>query len=484
VAWQHRGVIGKGHDDLLQRATHGLEIATRQIRASDPLVEQHVAAEQERLFALYVEHHRSRGVPRSVPNDQPHPSYVQHLVIAQFAHIIGLGELQRAGRQGLNMGAHVVTDKVQRVGQPFTIRTVDPCWRAVIPAHRDDRPGVVQVPVSDHHRNGLKPVLGHRVGHRSCAVLAGIHDEALLSVSRGHDPAVRGPWASRKSDNEHWRRLPVCLVHSTTVTTSRRERQLAEAKRARQAHRRRQARRHRARIAIAVLTLAVSIATLALVWRPWDRANEQGDTTGSPTAQAETTDQTQTNADGVCQTPAAPRADNLTFSRYEPDAADGVTSIEFGTNCGPITIGLDSRSPETAASMAFLAKSGYFDGIRCHRVTTAGIFVLQCGDPRGDGTGGPGYTIPDENLPPVNANGVAVYPRGIVAMANAGPQTGGSQFFIVYRDSPLPPNYTVWGQISAGIDTIDYVADGGVNGGGPDGVPTRALQFTSATLKP
>jgi peptidyl-prolyl cis-trans isomerase B (cyclophilin B) len=257
------------------------------------------------------------------------------------------------------------------------------------------------------------------------------------------------------------------------VTTSRRERQLAEAKRARQEQRRRDARRRQATTTIAVVAVLLGIVALFLVWRPWDTSPEQA----APVVTSPT-------SDGVCSTPDEPRADNLTFGTYDPQAADGVTSLEFGTNCGPITIGLDSRSPQTAASMAFLAKSGYFDGVRCHRVTTAGIFVLQCGDPRGNGTGGPGYTIPDENLPPINANGVALYPRGIVAMANAGPDTGGSQFFIVYRDSPLPPNYTVWGQISAGIDTVDYVADGGVSGGGADGVPTRPLQFTSATLKP
>jgi peptidyl-prolyl cis-trans isomerase B (cyclophilin B) len=412
-------------------------------------------------------------VPGSVADSQGQSSKFEEFIVTHLANIVGLGELQGACCQGLDMGTHLVPNEVQRVRQPLAIRSVDPGRCLVIATNRDDRPGVIEVPVRHQDGHGLQPVLSHGVRHGPCTVLSRIHDEALLPAPRGHDPAVCGPRACRETNDEHWRRLPVRLVHSTTVTTSRRERQLAEAKRARQAKRHRDARRRRATTAVAVLTVLIGVVALALVWRPWENSPEQA----APVITSPT-------SDGVCRTPEEPRADNLNFATYDSSAADGVTSLQFDTNCGPITIGLDSRSPETAASMAFLAKSGYFDGVRCHRVTTAGIYVLQCGDPRGNGTGGPGYTIPDENLPTINDNGVALYPRGIVAMANAGPGTGGSQFFIVYRDSPLPPNYTVWGQISAGIDTIDYVADGGVSGGGADGVPTRPLQFTSVTLKP
>jgi cyclophilin family peptidyl-prolyl cis-trans isomerase len=116
-------------------------------------------------------------------------------------------------------------------------------------------------------------------------------------------------------------------------------------------------------------------------------------------------------------------------------------------------------------------------------LTTDGIFVLQCGDPTGTGTGSPGYTTPDENLEAVAAdfedagNGQVIYPRGTIAMANSGPNTNGSQFFIVYKDSPLAPAYTVVGQLTKGLEIIDAVAAEGVAGGAADGKPAQALEL-------
>src|SRR6478735_8703463 len=128
--------------------------------------------------------------------------------------------------------------------------------------------------------------------------------------------------------------------------------------------------------------------------------------------------------------------------------------------------------------MTFLSdRDGYFDNTMCHRLTTEGIYVLQCGDPKGDGTGGPGFTIPDENLPKAGADGTAVYKRGTVAMANAGPGTTGSQFFLVYKDSPLPPNYTVVGEITQGLDVLDHIAAQGTADGSGDGAPKQPVQI-------
>jgi peptidyl-prolyl cis-trans isomerase B (cyclophilin B) len=131
--------------------------------------------------------------------------------------------------------------------------------------------------------------------------------------------------------------------------------------------------------------------------------------------------------------------------------------------------------------MLWLAGEGYFDSTVCHRLTTEGIYVLQCGDPTATGTGGPGYTVPDENLP---AEGGVNYPAGTVAMANAGPGTAGSQFFLVYQDTTLPPNYTIWGTVTSGLDVVERIAGAGVSGGGSDGAPAAPIGIVTATSDP
>ncbi|UGT43134.1 peptidylprolyl isomerase [Nocardia yamanashiensis] len=146
------------------------------------------------------------------------------------------------------------------------------------------------------------------------------------------------------------------------------------------------------------------------------------------------------------------------------------------SNCGTISIDLDAaRAPRTVNSFVMLAGERYFDHTRCHRLTTEGIYVLQCGDPTGTGTGGPGYKFADENL------SGATYPAGTVAMANAGPNTNGSQFFLVYKDSQLPPNYTPFGKISGGLDVVRNIASAGVKGGGGDGSPADDIVLDAVT---
>jgi peptidyl-prolyl cis-trans isomerase B (cyclophilin B) len=325
-------------------------------------------------------------------------------------------------------------------------------------------------------------MLSNNLGNTRTTVLARINDDALLSLARGEDPAVGAPGTCRESDDEHSRRLPGVLVHSDFVTDRNRDQRLARARDERRAQRarKRQARRRLVAIGSIVAVLLLLVAGFLI------SRSGQSDETALPdgTASPDTTGASPAPApESTCAPAQQPRTDDIQFPDWDRSADDGVVSLDIETNCGLLTIGLDSRAPETTSSMAFLSREGYFNGVRCHRVTTAGIFVVQCGDPAGNGTGGPGYSLPDENLPPINDKGVAVYPRGTVAMANAGPGTGGSQFFIVYRDSPLPPNYTVWGQVSRGIDIVDYVADGGVVDGGPDGQLARPLQFTAVTLR-
>ena len=161
-------------------------------------------------------------------------------------------------------------------------------------------------------------------------------------------------------------------------------------------------------------------------------------------------------------------------------SAEQNVEFSFQTNQGEIVIeAFPNKAPLTVNAMASLAQNKYFDGTICHRLTTAGIFVLQCGDPTGTGTGGPGFNIPDENLPqPVENN----YPAGTVAMANAGPNTSGSQFFLVYQDTSLGPDYTIWGKITKGLQIVQSIAASGVIDGGTDGAPAQSVTIESVNV--
>ena len=129
---------------------------------------------------------------------------------------------------------------------------------------------------------------------------------------------------------------------------------------------------------------------------------------------------------------------------------EGAITVVLETSCGPLEIELDpSVAPETVNSFVFLAESGFLDGSVSHRIIPG--FMMQAGDQTATGIGGPGYTIPDEF--PAESG----YDRGVVAMANAGPGTTGSQFFIMFADGPLPPNYTIFGKVVDGLDTLDRI---------------------------
>jgi peptidyl-prolyl cis-trans isomerase B (cyclophilin B) len=166
-------------------------------------------------------------------------------------------------------------------------------------------------------------------------------------------------------------------------------------------------------------------------------------------------------------------------------------SVSMSTNQGNLGLLLDNaKAPCTVNSFASLAQQGYFNDTPCHRLTTSPtLSVLQCGDPTGKGTGGPGYKFANEY--PTNQyqqdnpalQEAVLYPRGTIAMANAGPDTNGSQFFLVYQDSQLPPGYTVFGKIDeTGLATLDKIAQAGVAGGGADGAPAGEVQVKSILL--
>jgi peptidyl-prolyl cis-trans isomerase B (cyclophilin B) len=182
--------------------------------------------------------------------------------------------------------------------------------------------------------------------------------------------------------------------------------------------------------------------------------------------------------------------------------------ITITTNQGVLSGILDGgKSPCTVASMNYLAGKQFFDNTKCHRLTTSGIFVLQCGDPSGTGQGGPAYHFKNEFVPPPNGpaadpsasaapsatptQSTAIYPRGTLALAHsAQPDSNGSQFFMVYKDSPLPPDYTIFGNLTTGLEVLDKIAAGGVappagdNGAGTqtDGAPKIETTIQSLTV--
>ena len=166
-------------------------------------------------------------------------------------------------------------------------------------------------------------------------------------------------------------------------------------------------------------------------------------------------------------------------------------TLTLNTNCGPIRATLlTKRAPQTTTNISFLANSKYYNGTICHRLTTDGLYVLQCGDPTAQGAGSPGGWVgyKEENLPKVGAKN---YPAGTLAMANSGPGTNGSQFFLVYADTQLGPNYTIFGRITSGLDLLKKIAEVGaykVESDGqayyaPDGFPIQLVVIESATAK-
>ena len=151
-------------------------------------------------------------------------------------------------------------------------------------------------------------------------------------------------------------------------------------------------------------------------------------------------------------------------------------SASVTTNYGNFTFELFTKeTPITVNNFVFLANDGFYNGTVFHRIIKG--FMIQGGDPQGDGTGGPGYSFADE---PINRD----YKRGIVAMANSGPNTNGSQFFIMHQDNNLPKNYVIFGQITKGMETIDKIVEVEVetNSQGEPSKPKTKVTINNITI--
>ncbi|MEV7732558.1 MULTISPECIES: peptidylprolyl isomerase [unclassified Streptomyces] len=268
------------------------------------------------------------------------------------------------------------------------------------------------------------------------------------------------------------------------VTQEQRKRQLAREKFLRQQQRRTAARR-KARVrnsVIASVLGVILVGSLALytsgVMKDDDKASASAETTPSAAPTSKAPD--------PCDKPAAGKVGTQTWKKEPALSIDKSAkyTLDLATTCGKIDIALKaSAAPHTVNSFDFLANKGFFDHTKCHRLTTNGIYVLQCGDPTGSGSGGPGYTIPDENLKDKSLKS-NVYPAGTVAMANTGQaHTGGSQFFLVYQDSQLPPSYTPFGTISeSGMKVLKKIAAAGESTGAGDGAPNATVVINKATV--
>ena len=264
-----------------------------------------------------------------------------------------------------------------------------------------------------------------------------------------------------------------------------RQRRLAreryERREAREAERQRRTRRMAQWISGAVVLLVLAAIVTITVLKLNSNASASTKHTASPSLSASPSispSPTPTGPVTSCtytSSPPASRKVGLPPAKPDLKAAYQAT---IKTNRGDIVINLlNAKAPCTVNSFVYLAGKNYFSNTLCHRLTTSGIYVLQCGDPTGTGSGGPGYKFNDENL------AGAKYPAATLAMANAGPNTNGSQFFLVYKDTSLPPNYTPFGTITAGLNVIQEVAKAGTANGSSDGHPKEKVVIKSVSIK-
>jgi peptidyl-prolyl cis-trans isomerase B (cyclophilin B) len=296
---------------------------------------------------------------------------------------------------------------------------------------------------------------------------------------------------------------------TSAVPTNEQRRAAAKRKLERQLERRAERARRRRILAIVGASVATVVVIAAVVTTVLITNREHKHNTAAPSSSAAATTSAPGAAPGVPPLPSFKPSANLGADCQYPPSPEPASkpakpprtgkvptdpaqvSASMVTNQGKVGLMLDNgKSPCTVNSFASLAQQGFFNDTQCHRLTTSPtLSVLQCGDPKGDGTGGPGYQFaneyPTDQYPPDDPalHQPVVYPRGTLAMANAGPGTNSSQFFMVYKDSQLPPEYTVFGTIQDdGLATLDKIAKAGVAGGGEDGAPATKVTIKSVLL--
>ncbi|PPF74266.1 peptidylprolyl isomerase [Rathayibacter sp. AY1E6] len=238
-------------------------------------------------------------------------------------------------------------------------------------------------------------------------------------------------------------------------------------------HRSRQKRRVRDNVIAAIA--AVVVIGLAVVAQILYFSDGPGTPVAEPTSSSSATPTPEATGSNTGDVPSSDIA----------EGRDWTGTLTIGEDPLGITLA-GAAAPQAVSSFISLTQSGFYDGVSCHRLTTEGLYVLQCGDPNGDGTGGPGYSYgPVENAPEDG-----VYPAGTIAMARQGGNgySQGSQFFVVYQDTTLPADaaggYTVLGQVTSGLDALvsDVVSKGTADGSG-DGAPAEPVTITSVSVQ-
>ena len=252
----------------------------------------------------------------------------------------------------------------------------------------------------------------------------------------------------------------------------------------RQAHRDRRTRQWTVAVSAVVVVVAIAVGGILFASRSTGTtstpaATPSASASPTPSATPSTVAEPATHCTYAANPPAARP---VTMPPATPDYK-ATYQATITTNRGPIVIDLlNSKATCTVNSFVHLAAAGFYSRTPCPRITTSqGLYILQCGDPTGKGSGGPGYEFASENLTG------ATYPAGTLAMANSGaPDSNGSQFFLVYRDTSLPPSYTPFGKIVSGLNILQNV---GKRGYGPPlnqaggGAPKESVEIESVTIK-
>jgi peptidyl-prolyl cis-trans isomerase B (cyclophilin B) len=265
------------------------------------------------------------------------------------------------------------------------------------------------------------------------------------------------------------------------TSRDKRQRELARQRAERQEQRRADAerrRRRRAQIVVGVIVAAMVLTTIVGLVSALTGDDADSSAAPEPTA-TEPADSAAPQCDYIDNAPDPATVTDVGRPTAEPGDL-GTLTATMTLNGEPVVMSLDGTGAAcTANSWEFLAAADYFDGTTCHRLTTSDTLgVLQCGDPSGTGTGGPGYRFAEENT-----DG-ATYPAGTVAMANTGqPASTGSQFFVVHSDSVLPPDYTVVGQVTEGLDVVRAIAEAGTVSGSADGAPAAGAEVSDLVVE-